>query len=203
MKWSNGAVDLETDMDHVKISGGSDARQQALIADEIQIANIYTRHLLGLKDGGGSWAVFGWFEWPQEAMCVHEDTAKESPRTVVNLLRAYLKSVNVIRNYSEKEQIKKYMTDLHENPLSEEFDLAWVSQCDQYSTDGAFRPQAMKFFLDDLANFDIIPRDTVYDQIWDVSFINQAQTELSGAAWPPTKALDFFTATGLPLVVDL
>jgi ABC-type nitrate/sulfonate/bicarbonate transport system substrate-binding protein len=202
LQWSDGAVDIETDMDHVKISGGSDARQQALIADEIQIANIYTRHLIGLREAGGSWAVFGWYEWPQEAMCVHADTVAESPRTIVNLLRAYLKSINVIKNFSEKAQIIEYMNG-HEMPLSEEFETAWVSQCEQFSPDGAFRSQAMKLFLDDLANFDIIPRDTVYDQIWDMSFIQKAQNELFGAEWPPTKAADFFTATGFPLVVEL
>jgi ABC-type nitrate/sulfonate/bicarbonate transport system substrate-binding protein len=202
LQWSDGEVDIETDMEHVKISGGSDARQQALIADEVQIANIYTRHLIGLKDAGCSWAVFGWYEWPQEAMCVHEDTAKNSPRTVINLLRAYLKSVNVVRNWDEKSAIIEFMNS-HEMPLSDEFEIAWTSQCDQYSLDGAFRPQAMKFFLQDLANFDIIPQDTVYDQIWDVSFIDKAQQELTGASWPPPKANDFFTSTGFPLVVQL
>ena len=73
---------------------------------------------------------------------------------------------------------------------------------DQIPVDAGFRPTAMKFFLDDLASYDIIPK-TNYDQVFDLSFLQQAQTELFGLAWPPTKTNYFFTAANLPLVVEL
>ncbi|OGO19887.1 MAG: hypothetical protein A2Z14_08710 [Chloroflexi bacterium RBG_16_48_8] len=202
LKWSGGTVDIERDMEFIELSGGSDIRQQALIADQIQIANIYTRHLMGLKEAGASWAVFAWNEWAQEFIVAHADTVAEAPRTIVNLLRAYLKSINVLRNWNEKAQLVKNMAELHEQELTAEFDLAYVSQMDQIPVDAGFRPTAMKFFLDDLASYDIIPK-TNYDQVFDLSFLQQAQTELFGLAWPPTKTNDFFTAANLPLVVEL
>jgi ABC-type nitrate/sulfonate/bicarbonate transport system substrate-binding protein len=195
-QWSDGAVDLENDMEHIKISGGSDARQQALLAGQAQIANIYTRHLTGLQEGGASWHVFGWYEWPQEAISVHADTARDYPRTIINLLRAYLKALNVMKSWSEKDQMKADMAANHDMPLSEEFDLAWTSQIDQMAPDGHFRPQAMKFFLDDLASFDVISSDLVYQDFYNTRFLTTAQSELFGLDWPPPEQNDFFTRTG-------
>lgn len=199
LKWSDGAVDIERDMEHVEISGGSDARQQALIADQIQIGNIYTRHLKGLHEAGASWVVFNWYEWPQEAIAVHADTASESPRTVINLLRAYLKAWTVMMSYDEKEQIIADMTANHDMPLPEEFATAWTSQMDDFAPLGYFRPLAMKFFLDDLKRFDIIPQDLVYQTFYESKFLQTAQLELFGTSWPPPEQNDFFTAEGFPL----
>jgi ABC-type nitrate/sulfonate/bicarbonate transport system substrate-binding protein len=192
LQWSGGVLDIERDMEHVEISGGSDARQQALIADQVQAANIYTRHLAGLKEGGASWAVFGWYEWPQEFIAVHGDTIQESPRTVINLLRAYLKAWAVMINYNEKEQIIADMTANHDMPINDEFSMAWVSQLDEFAPTGYFRPQAMKFFLDDLAKYDIVPQGYRYETFFNTSFLMQAQTELFGNAWPPTTMNDLF-----------
>jgi ABC-type nitrate/sulfonate/bicarbonate transport system substrate-binding protein len=199
LQWSDGEVDIERDMEHIDISGGSDARQQALIADQVQIANIYTRHLAGLASAGASWAVFGWFEWPQEAISVHADTVREAPRTIVNMLRAYIKGWAVMKTYAEKEQIKSDMAANHEMPLPEEFDSAWVSQLDEFAPMGQFRPQAMKFFLDDLTKFDIISPDLEYPSFYNTTFIQQACLELFGTAWPPTEQLDLFTVNGYEL----
>ncbi len=199
LQWSGGAVDIERDMEAVEISGGSDARQQALIADQIQIANIYTRHLAGLAEAGASWAVFGWYEWPQEAISVHADTVKNAPRTIINLLRAYIKAWAVMKNYAEKEQIKADMAANHDMPLPPEFDSAWTSQLDEFAAMGAFRPQAMKFFLDDLTKFDIISPDLRYQDFYNTTFLQQAQRELFNTAWPPTEQNDLFTANGYKL----
>jgi ABC-type nitrate/sulfonate/bicarbonate transport system substrate-binding protein len=199
LKWSDGEVDIERDMEQVEISGGSDARQQALNADQIQIANIYTRHLAGLAAGGSSWAVFGWFEWPQEAISVHADTVAEAPRTIINLLRAYIKAWSVMKTYAEKEQIKADMAANHDMPLPEEFDSAWVSQLDEFAPMGQFRPQAMKFFLDDLAGFGVISPDLRYPSFYNTTFIQQACLELYGTAWPPAEQLDLFTVNNYEL----
>ena len=201
LTWSDGAVDIERDMEHIEISGGSDARQQALIADQIQIANIYSRHLAGLKAAGAAWVVFGWFEWPQEAISVHLDTVQNAPRTIINLLRAYLKAWTVMMNYGEKDQIDADMAANHDMPLEADFVSSWTSQMDDFAPMGYFRPQAMKFFLDDLSNFDIISRDVVYQDFYNTTFLQQAQLELFGNSWPPTDQNDLFTVEGYPLDV--
>jgi ABC-type nitrate/sulfonate/bicarbonate transport system substrate-binding protein len=200
-KWSGGEVDIERDMEHISISGGSDARQQALIADQVQIANIYSRHLAGLKEGGAAWVVFGWFEFPQEAISVHADTVANAPRTIINLLRAYLKAWTVMMNYGEKDQIDADMTANHDMGLAADFKSSWTSQMDDFAPMGYFRPQAMKFFLDDLANFDIVSRDVRYQDFYNTTFLQQAQLELFGNSWPPTDQNDLFTNEGYPLDV--
>ena len=199
LNWSGGEVDIERDMEHIKISGGSDARQLALISSQAQVANIYTRHLTGLKEAGCLWHVFGWYDWPQESITVRQDTADQYPRTCVNLMRAFLKGLMIARNWNEKGQMKADMAANHDMPLSDEFDLAWTSQIDAYCPDFALRPQAMKFFLDDLAKYDVISADVKYEDFIDTSFLSKAQTELYGLSWPPPKQNDFFTNTGSAL----
>ncbi|OGO19454.1 MAG: hypothetical protein A2Z14_04210 [Chloroflexi bacterium RBG_16_48_8] len=197
LEWSDGKVDIETDMEHIKLSGGSDVRQQALIADQIQIGGVFTRHLMGLKDAGCSWFVSGWFEIPQEAIVCHADTAREAPRTVINLLRAYLKSTTVTHNDEDKPEIQRVFAENHNLVLTPEFELAWHTQIEDFAPNGIFRGLAMRFFLEDLKKYDVIPQDLVYHEIYDVSFMRQAQFELYGYKWPAKEQSDFFTLSGL------
>jgi hypothetical protein len=57
----------------------------------------------------------------------------------------------------------------------------------------------MKFFLDDLALYDVISEDVKYEDFIDTSFLSKAQTELYGLSWPPPTQGDFFTNTGSSL----
>jgi len=199
LAWSAGEVDIVRDMEHITVSGGSDSRQEALIADQVQLANIYPRHLEGLKEGGAGWAVYGWFEWPQEAITVHTDSIANTPRAVTNILRAYLKALNVFMDFHERKQVEADMLANQEMELSDAFRKEWPTQVGQYAMNGTFGPDAMKIFLDDLAKFDILPADTLYEQFYDTTFLNLAQVELLGMATPAPKMEDIFTANGFPL----
>jgi ABC-type nitrate/sulfonate/bicarbonate transport system substrate-binding protein len=193
LKWSDGEVDIETDVEHIRVSGGSDARQAALLADQVQVASIYTRHLKGMADGGASFFVSGWYEYPQEAIIVHQDTYDSSPRTIVNFLRAYLKSLNTIRDWDMKPQIEQTMADVRDMTLTPEFEAAWVSQMEQLAPGGMWRTIAMRFFLDQLQKYGVIAQGTQYSDFAKPNLLRIAQKELFGFAWPPDEQLDIFT----------
>jgi len=199
LNWSNGEVDIATDVEHIRMSGGSDARQAALLADQVQIASIFTRHLKGMKDGGGSFFVSGWYDYPQEAIIVHKDTYESSPRTIVNFLRAWLKSLTNWRDITMKAEIKSMMAEKRDLTLTEEFDNAWNSQIEQMAPDGSFRGLAMLFFLDQLMKYEVIPQGTVYEDFSRLNLLQQAQKEILGWAWPPEKQEDIFTIYGFDL----
>ena len=197
LNWSDGEVDITTDVEHVKMSGGSDARQVALIADQVQIASIYTRHLKGMTDGGASFFVSGWYEYPQEAIIVHQDTYDKYPRTIVNFLRAYLKSLNTLRDWDMKAQIEATMAEQRDMTLTPEFDAAWVTQVEALAPGGMWRTVAMRFFLDQLAKYEVIPQGTKYQDFAKPDLLRIAQRELMGWAWPPDTQKDIFTEFGM------
>jgi len=193
LNWSDGDVDIATDVEHVKMSGGSDARQVALLADQVQVASIYTRHLKGMVDGGASFFVSGWYEYPQEAIIVHQDTYDKYPRTIVNFLRAYLKSLNTLRDWDMKPQIEKTMDEQRDMTLTPEFEAAWVTQVEALAPGGMWRTMAMRFFLDQLAKYDVISAGTKYQDFAKPDLLRIAQRELMGWAWPPDTQKDIFT----------
>ena len=96
-----------------------------------------------------------------------------------------------------KDDIKAVMKEKHDLELSEEFDNSWVTQVEHMATAAMFRSVSMRLFLDDLAKYDIIPADSVYEDYNDMSFLRQAQSELIGMQWPPQNAMDVFTIYGL------
>jgi ABC-type nitrate/sulfonate/bicarbonate transport system substrate-binding protein len=196
LDWSDGLVDADRDLEAIVLSGGSDAYHQALLADQVQIAAQYTRHMQPLVEAGADFFIAGIFEYPQEAIITHQDYLDDAPRTVVNFLRAWLKGQMVWRDYTMKEEIKALAKELHDMELTPEFDNAWVSQIEMMAPEGGFRSIAMKQFLDNLVVNDIIPATTTYPDFHAYEPLATAQKELLGMTWPPEEALDIFTILG-------
>lgn len=196
--WSDGKVDPAVDMNPIVLSGGSDAYHQAIVSGQVAIGSQYIRHIKPLLDAGATFFIAGIFEFPQENMMVHADTVKESPRTIVNFLRAWLKSLNHWYDWNAKEDIKALMLEKHELELTQEFDDAWSGQVEMMAPNGMFRQIAMRFFLDNLKEFDVIGKDQNYGDFFDTSFLRQAQYELYGLAWPPQTPQDIFTKYNMP-----
>ncbi len=197
LNWSGGLVDADRDLEAIVLSGGSDAYHQAIISDQVQIGSQYVRHMKPLLDAGANFFIAGIFEYPQEAIITHQDYINDAPRTVVNFLRAWLKALNLWRDWTMKAEIKALAKDLHDMDLTPEFDNAWASQVDMMAPEGAFRTIAMKQFLDDLVFYDVIPEGTVYQDFHYQAPLAQAQKELLGLQWPPPEAVDLFTILGV------
>jgi len=89
------------------------------------------------------------------------------------------------------------MKEKHDLELTKEFDDSWVTQVEMMAPAAMFRSVSMRLFLDDLAKYEIIPADSVYEDYNDMSFLRQAQSELLGMQWPPQNAMDVFTIYGL------
>jgi hypothetical protein len=194
--WSNGTVNPETDLEPIVISGGSDAYHQAIISDQVQIGMQYNRHIKPLLDAGCTFFIAGIYDYPQESIVTNSDFADKNPRTIVNFLRSYLKSLNQWYDITMKPEIKSRMFDLHELELSQEFDESWVTQVEMMAPMGMWRSVSMRIFLDEMAKWDVIPPSN-YQDFYDASYLRQAQTELYGLAWPPQNASDVFTIYGL------
>ena len=184
--WSKGAVDPEKDLDPIEISGASDAYNQALLADQVQVAVQFPRHVKSIRKAGGQVILGGWLEIPQEGLITHADFLAKNPQTVTNFIRATIKGRADWLNHDLKDEIIALMKKNDFN-ITPDFEEAYYVEPEQYSLHGGFRMQAMYNFIHQLAQYGTVPADLKYEVFTDLKPLHQAQTELLGNAWPPPK----------------
>lgn len=182
-RWSGGTINPDTDLNQISISGASDAWNQALLSDQVQLAAQFPRHVKSIRAAGGDIVLGGWLELPQEGFIGRQDFIEQNPQTTVNLMRALLKARRVWLDYTRKDEIIALMRNNNFN-ISDDFAEAYYAEPEQYSIDGGFRMQAMNTFISQLAAFDVVPASLRYEAFTDLRYLHQAQREILGMQWP-------------------
>jgi ABC-type nitrate/sulfonate/bicarbonate transport system substrate-binding protein len=165
------------DVDFVPLGGGSDARLQALINNQVQGAVIFPRHEQPLKDSGGKIIFRDLADVPQEGIATRTDYLQDNRATVVAFLKATLKARQYMQDLSRRDEILKIMRDAKFD-IPPEFEALYKTEIDQVSPDGGFDPAQMDELVKEEQDLDIIPADLNWRDLVDLGPLHDAQDAL-------------------------
>ncbi|HZD70406.1 MAG TPA: ABC transporter substrate-binding protein [Actinomycetes bacterium] len=159
-------------VDFVPLGGGSDARLQALINNQVQGAVIFPRHLKPLQRAGGRTLYKKLTEVPQEGVATRTDFLQQNRATVVAYWKATLKARQYMQDPSHKGEILQIMRS-HKFEIPPDFEALYSTEIDQISPDGGLDPAKMDELVKQEQQLDIIPEGldwrkyTKLDPLWE------------------------------------
>ena len=159
-------------VDFVPLGGGSDARLQALIANQVQGASIFPRHVKALQGAGGRILSNNLVDVPQEGVATRTDFLERNRATVVAYWKATLKARQYMKDPSHKAEVLGIMR-AHKFEIPEDFEALYSTEVDQVSADGGFTTAKMDELVQQEQQLDIIPKGldwkrlTNLEPLWD------------------------------------
>jgi ABC-type nitrate/sulfonate/bicarbonate transport system substrate-binding protein len=144
-------LDPEADVEFVPMSGGSDARLQALLAGTVDAASLFPRHQAGLETAGGKFVSQKLHSVPQEGFASMGTWLSENEDTAYAWAMADIKARKWMFDPANKAESYKTMRELGFD-IPPEFEAQYQLELDQISPDGGFESaQVMDDFVASLA----------------------------------------------------
>jgi ABC-type nitrate/sulfonate/bicarbonate transport system substrate-binding protein len=165
-------------VDLVPLGGGSDARLQALIANQVQGASIFPRHIKALERAGGRILSNKLVDVPQEGVATRTDFLDGNRATVVAYWKATLKARQYMKDPSHKAEILGIMR-AHKFEIPEDFEALYSTEVDQVSPDGGFAPAKMDELVQQEQQLDIISKGLDWKKFTNLEPLWEAQQALA------------------------
>jgi ABC-type nitrate/sulfonate/bicarbonate transport system substrate-binding protein len=171
-------LDPDKDVEFVPMSGGSDARLQALLVGTVDAASLFPRHQAGLEDAGGSFISANLHEVPQEGFGAMGGWLSENEDTAYAWALADIKARQWMFDPANKDESYKIMRDLGFD-IPPEFEAQYQLELDQISPDGGFEnAEVMDNFVASLAVTGDLPEGLDWRQYVDMKYVWAAQEAL-------------------------
>jgi ABC-type nitrate/sulfonate/bicarbonate transport system substrate-binding protein len=147
---ANG-LDPEKDVEFVPMSGGSDARLQAVLAGTVDAASMFPRHQAGLEAAGGKFLSKKLHEVPQEGFGAMGGWLADNEDTAYAWAEADIKARQWMFDPANKDESYKIMRGLGFD-IPPAFEAQYKLELDQISPDGGFKDaEVMDKFVASLA----------------------------------------------------
>jgi ABC-type nitrate/sulfonate/bicarbonate transport system substrate-binding protein len=164
-------------VDFVPLGGGSDARLQALVNNQVQGAVIFPRHLKPLQGAGGRTLYNQLTEVPQEGLATRTDFLEQNRATVLAYWKATLKARQYMQDLSHKAEILQIMRS-HKFEIPADFEALYKTEIQQISPDGGLDTAKMDELVQQEQQLDIIPKDLDWKQYTKLEPLWEAQQAL-------------------------
>jgi ABC-type nitrate/sulfonate/bicarbonate transport system substrate-binding protein len=164
-------------VDFVPLGGGSDARLQALINNQVQGAVIFPRHIKPLEGEGGRTLYNQLTEVPQEGVATRTDFLDKNRATVVAYWKATLKARQYMQDPSHQAEILQIMRS-HKFEIPPDFEALYSTEIEQISPDGGLDTAKMDELVQQEQQLDIIPKDLDWKQYTKLDPLWEAQQAL-------------------------
>jgi ABC-type nitrate/sulfonate/bicarbonate transport system substrate-binding protein len=161
----------------VPLGGGSDARLQALVNNQVQGAVIFPRHIKPLESSGGRTLYNQLTEVPQEGVATRTDFLEKNRATVVAYWKATLKARQYMQDKSHQAEILQIMRN-HKFEIPPDFEALYQTEIDQISPDGGLDTAKMGELVQQEQQLDIIPKDLDWKQYTKLDPLWEAQQAL-------------------------
>lgn len=159
-------------VDFVPLGGGSDARLQALLNNQVQGAVIFPRHIKPLQRAGGQVLYNQLTAVPQEGVATRTDFLEKNRATVVAYWKATLKARQYMQDPSHKAEILQIMRS-HKFEIPPDFEELYSTEIEQISPDGGLDTAKMDELVQQEQQLDIVSKDldwkkyTKLDALWE------------------------------------
>ncbi|HZD37381.1 MAG TPA: ABC transporter substrate-binding protein [Actinomycetes bacterium] len=164
-------------VDFVPLGGGSDARLQALINNQVQGAVIFPRHIKPLERAGGRILYNKLTDVPQEGVATRTDFLDENRATVVAYWKATLKARQYMQDRSHQAEILQIMRS-HKFEIPPDFEALYSTEIDQISPDGGLDTAKMDELVQQEQQLDILPKNLDWKQFTKLEPLWEAQQAL-------------------------
>jgi ABC-type nitrate/sulfonate/bicarbonate transport system substrate-binding protein len=183
---ANG-LDPDTDVTFVPMGGSSDARLQALLAGQVDAANIFPRHKATLLDAGGILLAEDFASAPQEGVAAMGDWLADNADAAVAYLTANIKARQYMQDIEgTKDEIIQIMIDAGFDVPPEFIDLYDV-EVQQVSPDGGFDVGEMEDLVIQMTDLGLLPEGILWRDHVDMTYMWAAQ-EANGLPKRPDPA---------------
>ncbi len=164
-------LDPEKDVTFVPMSGGSDARLQALLAGTVDAASLFPRHQAGLEAAGGKFISQKLHSVPQEGFAAMGGWLADNEDTAYAWARADIKARQWMFDPANKDELYKTMRGLGFD-IPPEFEAQYKLELDQISPDGGFESaDVMDKFVQSLAVTGDLPEGLDWRKYIDMKYV--------------------------------
>lgn len=174
-------VDPES-MDFVSVKGGSDERLQAMLAGQIDVAQLQPRHLQPLQDAGGIMFHQEFREVPQEVWVVRTETLENHRDEVCAYVKGRVQAFQFASEGSDftdnRDEIVEMARERGLDPSEDEI-AEWTQEMKtQLALTGGASEQSFEEWNDDMIENGNVPEDFDWREHVDFSCLTEAQEDL-------------------------
>lgn len=171
------------DMEFVPVQGGSDERLQALLAGQIDVAQLQPRHQAPLEAAGGTMFETEFVEAPQEVWVVRTDFLEENKDAVCNYIEGRIESnlfagagEEFIDNRDEVIELVKNAKDLE--PTDAEIE-DWTGEFStQIAIEAGASEESFESWNDDMIENENVPEGFDWREHVDFTCLTEVQEKL-------------------------
>ena len=169
-------------MEWVPVAGGSDERLQALIAGQIDVANLQPRHLAQLEESGGTMFHKEARDAPQEVWVVRTDFLEENREAVCNYIQGRVEAFQYAaegETYTDnRDEIVELTRERGLEPTEDEI-AEWEAEMgNQIALDGGASEESFDEWNDGMIENENVPADFEWRDHVDFSCLTEVQEEL-------------------------
>ena len=172
-----GMEDPENDVNWVPVSGGSDARVEAVAAGILGGCVCFTRHRVILNELGGKVLYDELAPNPQNGFCAHGTWMEKNERTLVVFLKTMLRANQLILDLSTKDYVIQVL-EANDYEMPQEFIDDYENSIALFSDYLTFDPASMEKTLKQSADLGLISREIDWKEFCRFEYLNQALDEL-------------------------
>ena len=170
------------DMEWVPVAGGSDERLQALIAEQIDVAQLQPRHLAPLEDAGGTMFHQEFRPIPQETWVVRTDFLEENREAVCNYIKGRVQAFQYASEgdtYTDnRDEIVEMTRERGLEPTDDEIAEWEQEMATQLALTGGAPAEAFDEWNDGMIANGNVPEDFDWREHSDFSCLSEVQEEL-------------------------
>jgi ABC-type nitrate/sulfonate/bicarbonate transport system substrate-binding protein len=170
------------DLKFVPVAGGSDERLQALLAGQIDVAQLQPRHLAQLEKSGGTMVHKEFREVPQEVWVVRQDTLDKNRKDVCSYIKGRVQAFQYASQgttFTDNQDdilgiVKKRGLDPSADEVAE-----WEQEMKtQLALEGGATEKSFDEWNDDMIANENVPKDFDWRDHVDFSCLTEVQKEL-------------------------
>ena len=161
----------------IPIGGGSDSRVKAFMKGQIDCVQHFDRHRKLVIDAGGKTVYDELEDVPQDGFVVLRSWAEKNPRTVINMLKAFILARDFVHNINNKESVIRFMRS-RDYDIPESFVAQYPKALKIIGADGHFSIKAMDQLIVDSVRTGSLVKSIDWRTFIDMSYLNTAYKEL-------------------------
>jgi ABC-type nitrate/sulfonate/bicarbonate transport system substrate-binding protein len=170
------------DMDFVPVAGGSDERLQALLAGQIDVAQLQPRHQAQLEESGGTMFHQEYREVPQEVWVVRADTLEDNHDAVCGYIKGRIQGFQYAAEGAtftdNRDEIVEMTKERGLEPSEDEI-ADWEPEMGtQLALNGGASEESFDAWNDDMIANENVPADFDWREHVDFSCLTEAQEDL-------------------------